>query len=141
MVIPAALVLTACATPRVLHPSGWQLPWRRAAPTAPQAVNELRVESDGGATPQLAQYWDRNALRLDLTALAGNGSLSLRSQPPNGWPVRMEFTVRPGSLHHLEVSGEQRVVFTLAEAGETQTLPLAPGVYGVGTEALQLRWD
>lgn len=132
--VAGVLLLGACTA---LH-----LPWRRPAAPVPAPVSELIVEAAAGqAAPRVLQYWDRNTLRLDLTALAGSGTLQLRAQPPNGWPVRLSFTVKPGNFRTLEVRGEQRVQFTVAASGEPQTLALSAGVYSKDSASIILRWQ
>lgn len=133
-ILLAAALLAACAS--------LQLPWRKPPPAAPVPVSELIVEGVAGQpAPTVLQYWDRNTLRVDLTMLAGSGSLQLRAQPPNGWPVRLAFTVRPGSFRTLQVRGAQRLQFAVAESGAPLTLLLPPGVYSVGSDSLSLRWE
>ena len=140
ILIVVAVSLTACAT-RTLLPSSWPLPWREEIVAAPVPVSELIIEGTAGPAPAVLQYRDRNTLRLDLTRLSGGGALQLHSQPPNGWPVRLAFTVQPGSFHKLEVRGEQRLQFTIADSGEPQTLALPPGVYSATSSVLTLRWE
>lgn len=142
LLLGASLMMAACATPRALKPSSWHLPWRHPPAAAPEPVSELLVDGvDGAAAPAVLQTWNRNNLRVDLTALAGSGALQLRPRPEAGWPVRIEFAVRPGSFHHLEVKGAGRVLFTLADSGDTQTLQLSPGTYPRSATSLAVRWD
>lgn len=128
--VSAALTLCLCLSGCGLH---W--PWRHRAPTAPQPVHELSI--DGGAS--ILQFWDRNALLLDLTALSGEGEASLHAQ--HGWPVRLEFKVQPGSVLQLEVRGAQRTVFEVPAQGKPVVLRLAPGVYVPDTPQLTIRWS
>ncbi len=135
--------LAGCASrPAVLHPSTWHMPWRKAGTPPPAVVSELAVQAvDGVATPVVPQYWNRNTLRVDLSAMSGSGTLSLLPNAVNGWPLRIEFTVRPGSMQQLEASGDKRVVFNIADSGELLLLPLGSGVYTPATKVLTLRWE
>ena len=89
----------------------------------------------------ISQYWERNTLRFDLTALSGEGQATLSQIKSVGWPIRLEFLVRPGSFGQLEVVGAQRVVFEIPTQGQNTVLKLAPGVYSPDTESLTLRWS
>jgi hypothetical protein len=125
-------VLTLCLS---LSGCGLHWPWRHQGPAAPQPVHELSI--DGTAT--ILQFWDRNTLLLDLTALSGKGEASL--QAVHGWPVRLEFKVQPGSIRQLEVQAAQRTVFEVPAAGKPLVLKLAPGVYVPDTPQLTIRWS
>jgi hypothetical protein len=135
--------LAGCASrPAVLHPSTWHMPWRKAGTPPPVIVSELAIQAaDGAIAPIVPQYWNRNTLRVDLSAMAGSGMLSLLPSAVNGWPLRIEFTVRPGSMQQLEVSGDKRVVFNVAASGELLLLPLGSGAYTPATKSLTLRWE
>jgi hypothetical protein len=111
----------------------WQ--WTHRAPVAAQPVSELSVEGD----ERILQYWNRNALQVDLTGMAGEGSAVLR--PTHGWPVRLEFKVQPGSFGQLEVVGSQRAVFDVPVQGKPTVLPLAPGSYALDTPQILIRWS
>jgi hypothetical protein len=142
LLLGASLLLAACATPRALKPSSWHLPWRHPPVAAPEPVSELLVDGVGGAAaPAIVQTWNRNNLRVDLTALTGSGEMQLRPRPQIGWPVRIEFAVRPGSFQRLEVQGAERVLFTVASSGDTQTLLLSPGAHPRTAASLAVRWD
>jgi hypothetical protein len=123
------LSLSACA----MH---W--PWKRHPKPAPPPVHYVTVVSDAGA---ISQYWDRNTLQFDLTALGGEGHATLTPIKAVGWPIRLEFLVRPGSFAHLEAVGAQRVVFEIPAGGKNLSLKLAPGVYDENTESISLRWS
>jgi hypothetical protein len=135
--------MAGCATSHaVLHPSTWHMPWRKPGTPPPAMVSELAVRTPDGATAlSVPQYWNRNTLRVDLSAMAGSGTLSLLPSAVNGWPLRIEFVVRPGSMQQLEVSGDQRVVFNVGTSGELLLLPLGNGAYTPATKLLALRWE
>jgi hypothetical protein len=138
-VLAGCLLLGGCAT--ALHPSKWKLPWRHAPAAEPAPVSELKVEGEAAAS--VRQTWQRNTLRIDLTAVAPSGSLKLLPNAADGWPLRIEFAVRPGSFAMLEVRGEQRVVFNVAVSGgePLQILALTPAAYTPATEAMSLNWQ
>lgn len=123
------LALSACA----IH---W--PWKHKPRPAPQPVHAVTVVSDDG---QISQYWDRNTLQFDLTALSGQGSATLSQIPSVGWPIRLEFLVRPGSFGRLEVVGAQRVVYEVPMQGTNLVFKLTPGVYPAETQSITLRWS
>jgi hypothetical protein len=124
----------------------WYTPWRKAPVAAPVPTHELLITggSDAGV-PLVLQYWNRNNLRIDLTGMAGAGSLSLKPIEGGSWPVRIEFAVRPGSMGQLEVRGEKRVIFNVPAAasanGAPEILELGIGVYTLTTAALAVSWQ
>ena len=91
------------------------------------------------------------AMRLSLEAIDPGLELAARSLGAGAvdrfltivLPLAMPGVVVAAIVGFAACLGEFGAVITFAGSipGETQTLPLAPGVYGVGTEALQLRWD
>jgi hypothetical protein len=116
-------------------------PWHHARPPAAPAVTELVVVAAAGANaPILAQTWARNALRVDLTGLAGEGELRLRPVEHHGWPIRLEFAVRPGTFKHLEVRGEQRVTMSVPDAGAVAVLAVPQGLYAPATMELTIHY-
>jgi hypothetical protein len=129
-----SLTLTACA----LH---W--PWTRRPAPAPPSAHAVMISPDTAASPPpIAQYWDRNTLLLDLTRISGEGAVRLTPiAAQGGWPVRLEFRVRPGSIGRLEVLAGQRVVYSVPDAGAPLLLRLAAGVYQPDTPGITLRWS
>lgn len=142
LVAPLALVaaLGVCLPAWALH---W--PWHHSghAAAAPvPAVQAIAVTLDAaGAASTVGQSWDRNALLLDLTREGGQGGATLTRLPGAGWPMRLEFRVRPGAMARLEVQGAQRVVFSVPVQGAPQLLKLEPGVYVTDTTRITLRWS
>ena len=127
----ACLCLCLC-----LAGCGWHWPWRHRTPAAPQPVQELSVDG----TTSIQQFWDRNTLLLDLTALRGDGEAHLKAT--HGWPVRIEFKVQPGSMALLEVRALERTVFEVpAEGAKPVVLKLAPGSYAADTPQIVIRWS
>ena len=126
------LALSACA----MH---WHWPWHHRQKPPPPAVHQVTVESDSAAS--ILQFWDRNTLQFDLTALSGEGSATISAVKSVGWPVRLEFLVRPGSFGRLEVVGSQRVVFQVPPQGKNLVLKLAPGTYLPDTSSITVRWN
>jgi hypothetical protein len=143
--ITGLMMLVGCSSHPALRLSHWHLPWHRAVPAAPVPVTELGVEAGTNLPPTVVQYWNRNTLRVDLAAVGASGSLILRPSQVNGWPMRIEFAVRPGSLNQLEVRGDKRVVFNIAKGasadGGLQVLELGAGVYSAKTLALTVSWN
>lgn len=119
-------------------------PWHHRAPPVAPAVHEITIAADdSGAVSSAAivQYWDRNTLLLDLTGLSGEGQVTLLPiMARGGWPVRLEFRVRPGSFGRLEVRADQRVLFAVPAQGTASVLKLAPGVFAPATKSITLRW-
>ena len=133
--IAALALLAGCSHVQKL----W--PWHHA-PAAPAApVIELEVVAAAGETaPVLPQTWDRNALRVALDGLAGTGEIKLRPVQGHGWPIRLEFAVRPGSFAQLEVQGEQRVILKVPASGAVAVLAVPQGLYAPRTKELTLRY-
>ncbi len=131
----AVTVLGGCSTVQ----SWW--PWHHAPPAPEPPVTELVVATmDGSTPPALLQSWDRNALRVDLTGLSGEGDLRVRPAPDHGWPIRLEFAARPGSFARLQVSGEQKVTIFVPSSGATATLAVPQGTYARTTGELALHY-
>jgi hypothetical protein len=132
MIATLCLALSGCATL-------WHWPWHHRQKPPPQPVHYVTVVSDNAAG--IFQYWDRNTLQIDLTALSGEGTATITPIKSAGWPVRLEFKVRPGSFGWLEVVAAQRVVFQVQPQGKNLLMKLAPGVYLPDTESITLRWS
>lgn len=98
------------------------------------------MQSEAGAKT-ISQYWDRNTLLLDMTGVSGQGSAVLAPRPGTAWPVRLEFRVQSGSFANLEVSGVQRVLFTVPAQGASTLLKLDAGVYLANTATISLQWS
>jgi hypothetical protein len=124
--------LTGCA-------SEWHWPWKHKPAPAPQPVHYVNVVSESAGT--INQYWDRNTLQFDLTAVSGEGVATVSPIKSVGWPIRLEFLVRPGSFAVLEVVAAQRVVLQVPAQGKNLVLKLAQGVYLPDSESLTLRWS
>lgn len=135
-----ALLLSAPAW--ALHLPSLHWPWHRHGAPGPQSVQELSIQMQGVAgAKSIAQYWDRNTLLLDMRAISGEGSAVVAPRAGTAWPVRLEFRVRSGSFANLEVSGVQRVQFTVPAQGAVTLLKLDPGVYLANTAAITLHWS
>jgi hypothetical protein len=133
LVAALSLMLSACA----MH---W--PWKRRLVPPPQPVHEVTIVTDAnGSAATILQYWDRNTLLLDLSAVGGEGGASITPIKALGWPIRLEFRVRPGSIGRLEVLGAQRVLFAVPAQGAPLLLKLAPSAYHADTEQITLRWS
>jgi hypothetical protein len=129
-----ALSVSACA----MH---W--PWKRQPPPPPQPVHQVTIVPEAGAAAAttIMQYWDRNTLLLDLTQVDGEGGATVTPIKALGWPVRLEFRVRPGSIGRLEVLAAQRVVYQVPSEGAPLLLLLAPGAYQADTTQIIVRWS
>jgi hypothetical protein len=135
----AAVLLVLCVA---LAACGVHWPWRHRKPSPPPPVQELIIApAEGTASAPVLQFWDRNTLQLDLTAVSGEGGAVLRPSPGHAWPIRLEFKVQPGSFVHLEVSGAQRVVFEVPAQGAPAVFRLAPGAYVRATAQITVRWS
>ena len=133
LITALSLVLSACA----MH---W--PWKRRPVAPPQPVQQVSIVTDASApAATILQYWDRNTLLLDLSAVGGEGGASITPIKALGWPIRLEFRVRPGSIGRLEVLGAQRVLFAVPAQGAPLLLKLAPSAYHADTEQITLRWS
>jgi hypothetical protein len=140
VLVPLA-ALAACSHVARLGPSHWHMPWRHAPPAPEPAVNELLAEFPAGAvSPPLVQSWNRNNLRVSLTAVTGEGEFSLRPLAGHDWPIRLEFLVQPGSFAHLEIRGDERVILSVPAAGAATVLAVPLGVYAPSTAALKLHY-
>ncbi|HEY5019385.1 MAG TPA: hypothetical protein VII17_00065 [Steroidobacteraceae bacterium] len=137
-----AVVVLLCAG---LAGCAMHWPWRHRPPPAPQPVQELSIQpqaSPAAAAPaQILQFWDRNTLLLDLTALRGDGAVTLTPVASRGWPIRLEFRVQPGSVARLEVQGRERIVFEVPEQGAPVVFKLVPDAYVRDTPQITVRWN
>ena len=116
-------------------------PWHQKPPAPDPIVHELVVVgADNATAPPISQTWDRNALRVALTGVTGDGELRLRPAHGHDWPIRLEFAVQPGSIAHLEVRGEQRVIMTVPATGGVAILAVPLGIYAPGTSELTLHY-
>ncbi|HEY6452769.1 MAG TPA: hypothetical protein VIX87_09250 [Steroidobacteraceae bacterium] len=137
----ALIVLALCAG---LAACAVHWPWRHRPAPAPQPVEELSIQpapGPAGAPAPIQQFWDRNTLLLDLTALRGEGAATLRAAAARGWPIRLEFRVQPGNFARLEVQGSERVVFEIPDQGHTVVLKLSPDACVPDTPQITLRWS
>jgi hypothetical protein len=127
--LAALLTLAGCSH---LH---W--PWHRSAPPPPTPVHELDVSGSTSAP----QYWKRNTLLVDLSAVSGEGHLVLAPAAGTTWPVRLAFRVTPGSFGALEVHGAAREVLPITGTGvKPVDLELPPGIYAAGTAQITVSW-
>ncbi len=137
----AGLTALACAA---LAGCGFHWPWKHRAAPPPAPVHELAIQPAGDAAATasggVTQFWDRNTLLLDLTAVAGEGAVTL-TPTTHGWPVRLEFRAQPGRFARLEVQGRERVVFEVPSQGKPMVLKLAPDAYLPTTPQITLRWS
>ncbi len=138
--MPAVLTLTLAlgACSHLPHPH-W--PFHHRAHPAPTPVNELVVTPAAGTSVQVAQYWQRETLLIDLSAASGQGEITLQPRTDGAWPVRIALRVRPGSVGQLDVRAAQRMLLPVTPAGSHPVdLELPPGVYKVTTPQLTVAW-
>jgi len=136
LALPLMLLLAGCS-----HISGWW-PWHHKPAVPPQSVTVLVPSALGDAALiPVSEFWDGNALRVELGALSGSGSLQLARAPRQAWPVRVEFRVLPGSARQLEISAAQRVVFAIPASGAPITFTLPPGAYTPTTKIMTVSWE
>ncbi|MFT3907452.1 MAG: hypothetical protein QM718_14240 [Steroidobacteraceae bacterium] len=114
--------------------------WRRA-PAGVEVAQEISAQDGTGQSQALAQTWQRNAVRVDVTALAGQGQLVLHPLAGHDWPIRLEFLARPGAFTRLQVSGDQRVILAVPAGGDSVVLKVPAGVYSARTKELVLSWS
>jgi len=132
LVAVLSLIVSACA----LH---W--PWKRRT-LPPQPVQQITIVPEAPvAATAIVQFWDRNTLLLDLTAVGAEGAATLTPIKALGWPVRLEFRVRPGTFGRLTVIGAQRVIFQVPSQGAPIVLRLAPSAVHADTGQITLRWS
>jgi hypothetical protein len=118
----------------------WPPIYKTPAPV-PEAVNELNLVNADGTPANFPQYWKRNTLVIDLSAIGAAGNFAARLPEGTTWPVRVGVRVRPGSVGQIEILGEERNVLPVAAEG---TVPLdlefAPSVYTPKTAAIYISW-
>jgi len=135
-VLTLTLALGACS--HLPHPH-W--PWHHHARTGPTAVDELVVTPTAGTSLQVAQYWQRETLLIDLSAASGEGGITLQPRPDGAWPVRIALRVQPGRVGQLDVRAAQRMVLPVTPAGTHPVdLELPAGIYKVTTPQLTVAW-
>jgi hypothetical protein len=138
MAVACCLVLTACSSYQVQM--GWP-PISKKPKPVPEAVNELNLVNADGTPANFPQYWKRNTLVIDLSAIGAAGNFAARLPEGTTWPVRVAVRVRPGSVGQLEILGEERNILPVAPEG---TMPIdiefAPSVYTPKTAAIYISW-
>jgi len=114
-------------------------PWHHPPPPAPAPVHELDI---GGATAgYFPQYWKRNTLLVDLSAVSGSGRITLKPTPGGSWPVRVAFRVTPGSIGVLDVRAAERETLPITPGGgKPIDLELSPGIYTPTTPEMSVSW-
>jgi hypothetical protein len=136
----AALALVLAAT-ACSHMPSVKWPWaKESKPAPPPPVHVLDITAAGSAA-SFPQSLERNTLLVDLSAVSGTGSLTLKPAAGSSWPVRLAFKVTPGAIGLLEVRADQRVVLPITSAAGTPIdLELAPGVYTTATPQMTVSW-
>ena len=118
------------------------VPWGARGAPAPEPVRELAVSVPADAQiPIVLQFWERNTLVVDLTAVASSGSISLEPGASGRWPARLAVRVQPGRFEALELRGAQRTVHPVtADRAAPVTIAVAPGVHPPAGTPLRVSW-
>jgi len=141
----AAALLALCVVPACSHlpamhwPMHW--PWHHspAAPAAP--VHELDITAAAGVPASFPQYWRRNTLVVDLSAVSGSGTLTFTPAAGAAWPARLALRITPGAIGFIEVRADQRLSLPVtAAAGKPVELELAPRLYTSKTPRMSVAW-
>jgi hypothetical protein len=136
--IAACLALTACSSYKMQM--GWPPIYKKPKPL-PERVQELNLLNADGTPALYSQYWKRNTLVIDLSAVSGAGSVAARLPEETTWPVRMAVRVRPGSVGQVEIQGEERSVLPVSNEGASNIdLEIGPSVYTPKTAAIYISW-
>jgi hypothetical protein len=116
-------------------------PFKKKMTPPPQPVQVLGLQAPGGSVPTLLQFWERNALVLDLQGAGSSGAVVV-TPPANGrWPVRISFRAGVAQFAVLEVRGAQRTVLPLRADGPSPvTLPLDHAVWTQQTPQMEISW-
>jgi hypothetical protein len=136
----AAVAAPAVAVLAVLAAGCGHWLWHHQPAAAAAPVHELDI---GGANASEAfpQYWKRNTLVVDLSAVSGSGSITLKPVAGTAWPVRLALRITPGSIGELDVRGAHRLILPVApSSGAPVDLELTPGVYTTSTSELTVQW-
>jgi hypothetical protein len=134
LLVAGLLATGGCATVK----SHW--PFGKAKVAAVESVQELRLDAGGEAIAPVVQYWERNTLVVDLTAVASTGRVQLIRDPARAWPARVALRMLPGRFEALEVRGAQRVLLPVTTGDGVVTAELPPGAFDATTAGLSLRW-
>lgn len=136
--IATCLALTACSSYKMQM--GWPPIYKKPKPL-PEAVHELNLLNADGSPAVYSQYWKRNTLVIDLSAVSGAGSVAARLPEETTWPVRLAVRVRPGSVGQVEIQGEERSVLPVSNEGTSNIdLEIGPSVYTPKTAAIYISW-
>jgi hypothetical protein len=135
LLLGATVGLAGCAS------LATHLPWRHAAPPAPEVSTALTVASTEGAALAWPQVWQRNDVVLDMSGVAATGSAVVMPRSGLGWPVRVALRVAPGVIGAIEVRGAQRLIVPVPASGAgSVNIELPPGVYVAATKQITLNW-
>src|SRR5580698_4896135 len=135
VLIAAVLGLAGCKTLSA------HLPWGHKAPPPPEVSTALVVAGPNGGGLSWPQFWVRNDVVLDLSAVSGTGCALVMPRSGLAWPVRVALRVTRGSIGALDVRGAQRFVVPVPASGAgTVDLELPPGVYVAATKQLTVNW-
>jgi hypothetical protein len=137
LAVACCLAFTACSSMKM--PNIW--PFHKKAEPVAEAVNELNLVNADGTPTNFPQFWKRNTLLIDLSAIGAAGNFAARLPEGTTWPVRVGVRVRPGSVGQIEILGEERTVLPVAAEGTAPIdLEFAPSVYTPKTAAIYISW-
>lgn len=135
VIVALTLALSACGTMSKMWPFG-----KKPKP-GQEVVSEVELVNADGTSASYPQYWNRNALIIDLTGVAGTGSVAARLREQSTWPVRVAVRVRPGSVQQIEVRGEERNVLPVSASGAKPIdLEFVPSLFTPTTAAIYISW-
>jgi hypothetical protein len=138
VLVAACAAITACSSYTVSM--DWP-PIHKKPKPLPERVQELNLLNADGSPALYSQYWKRNTLVIDLSAVSGAGSVAARLPEETTWPVRMAVRVRPGSVGQVEIQGEERSVLPVSNEGASNIdLEIGPSVYTPNTAAIYISW-
>ena len=118
------------------------MPWSKHPAPPVETAHELQeLAEDGTPTQAFPQLWKRNTLVVDLQSAASAGKFILKPREGAGWPVRIAFRARPGTLGVIEVHADQRMLIPVTTGGSAPVdLELAPGVYTSKSSQMTVQW-
>jgi hypothetical protein len=137
----ALAALGGCSHLPAVHMPALHMPWHHHAPPPPAPVHELDITGAAGAPVEFPQYWKRNTLVVDLSAVSGSGAITLTPAAGSAWPVRLALRITPGSIGLLEVRADQRLSLPITPAaGKPVELELATRLYTSRTPRMSVTW-
>ena len=138
LAVACCLALTACSSYKVQM--GWPPIYKKPAPV-PEAVNELNLVNADGTPANFPQYWKRNTLVIDLSAIgaAGNFAARFRKAPPGR--CASAFGCAPAASGKSRSWARSAMSCRWPPKGLLPIdLEFAPSVYTPRTAAIYISW-